>query len=180
MKIKKIAITLVVIVAGLMVGIIFSTSLPSITKKMSNNPASLQNISKEKRLTLTLDAKPNAIKVIEEDSDLRRLPDENRSILTITYTNNTDSDLSGVQLWASGTGADFGFTDPKNATYEKDTKLGNTKYSVYKLGDIKKGQHGEILITLFARQPGFMTINMELKTKEIQSTKANSANVTAN
>lgn len=182
MKIKKIFITGAVIVVGLMVGIIFSTYLPSLNEKRGNSSNNFENNSstQKKGFSAVLTAKPLVIKAIQESNDLKRLANSEKSLLTIQYANNTSFDLTEVQILASGTGTNFGFSASKDAKYNKDVKIENTKYSVFTMNDIKKGQTGTVSLNLFSRQQGLITINTEIKTKEINSTKTNSAAITAN
>lgn len=170
-----------VIAGGLMLGTVFSMSLPAQGGKQSNF---LQNLPGKSSSTNSFDAQltanPLIIDSVGESSDLKGLTTKQQSLLTITYTNNTNSDLTNVEIWASGTGANFGFYGSKDAIYDKDTKVANIKYSIFKARDLKKGQSGTAFLYLFSRQPGVIKVNIDAKAKGGENSKTTSVSITAN
>jgi hypothetical protein len=175
MKVKKIAIVLLVIVAGLMLGVTFSSLLSP-----QNNSSTTNNSGKTEGFKATLSADPTTIQSVTDTSNLGEKDKKEQSVLSIAYTNNTLSDLTGVEIWVSGTGANFGFSGSKNASYDQDTKQSGKKYSVFNAASVKRGETQVVQLYLFSRVPDNITVNVELKTKEGINLKLSPVNITAN
>lgn len=175
MKVKKIAIVLLVIVAGLVLGVTFSSLLSP-----ENNSSTTNNSGKTEGLKATLSADPTTVQAVTDTSNLGEKDKKEQSVLSIVYTNNTLSDLTGVQIWASGTGKNFGFSGSKNASYDKDAKESGKKYSVFNAASVKRGETQVVQLYLFSRLSDNITVNIELKTKEGINLKLSPVNITAN
>lgn len=175
MKFKKIAIVLLVVVAGLVLGISFSKLLSP-----DNNLSTTSNSGKTEGLRATLSADPTTIQSVTNTNGLREKDKKEQSVLSIAYTNNSLSDLTGVQIWASGTGKNFGFSGSKNASFDKDTKQSGKKYAVFNAASVKRGETQIVQLYLFSRLPDNIAVNIELKTKEGINLKLSPVNITAN
>ncbi len=182
MKLKKILIIVAVIIGGLMLGTIFSLSLPSSDKNQGNVFQNFQGKSStsSNNLDVRVSADPSVIQSIGETRDVNQLPVTQQSLVSVTYTNNTSSDLTNVELWASGTGANFGFSGTKDATYDQDSKVENIKYSIFKVKDLKKGQSGTSILYFFSREPGNIKLDIAVKTKEGKNSNTSTTSITAN
>ena len=172
MNIKNILIIVLVIAAGLMLGVIISTSLPSksttINKsstQINNSANKTSNSQSSNKIEMTIIASPNPLKSYNPSIDHKKNWDKiDKSRLTITYQNKSDADLTGLQSWLTTTSSDILFSGTETAQQDKymTSTLGK---KIYNIPSIKAGATNKASIILFSSKPNIYKIKVEIHTK---------------
>lgn len=175
---KKIAIVILVIVAGLMLGVILSGSLAGtkIGDLFYSQPSQIKSSAKTETagLNVRLAASPSTIKAAAKFDPVTELEKIEKTTLSITYENKTSSDLSGVEVWITSEGGN----STGVATITEETKYSKTKSKenvmVFQLPDLPKNSSNTASIYFFVRPAGDTIVYSEIKTKEEKPVKSNS------
>ena len=167
---KKLIIVVLVIVAGLMLGITLSGSLSDIKlgNPLYSKPSQETGLKKtlSTGLEVRLTASPSAIKAAGTIDPVKELGKIQKSNLTITYANSSTTNLSGVELWIITEGGN----STGVVTMSEQTKYDSTKSKnnamVFNLSDLPKKSSNKVVVGFFVRPVGDTIVKAELRSKE--------------
>lgn len=113
-----------------------------------------------KPLEASLESASQSITVTQNPNDV---PDSGKAVLSVSYTNNTDRDLSGVQVWLF-LGSLGTFDSPPATRFNKQlTERTSAGASVFDAPDIKAGTTATARIVVFALKAGAYEITATVK-----------------
>lgn len=187
MKFKKFA-PLLIIAAGIILGILFSTSKSNLkstsnTKSISHTKSEQEADSKSKNLfsDVKLKSSESTIQTTSMDIDFISNSDKvSKTKLVTSYKYNGVSDLKGVQIWFKITPqSQIGSFDTNDTKYNpEDSKTSNML--VYDIPPIKAMTKGENTVMFFGRETKELTIQAELRAPNGKSATSNPITLTIN
>ncbi len=186
--VKKILLTTLVIVSGIMLGVILSSKSgqqENPNKSSSSKPPSLPPItaepSAEVGINATLKIDKASIKAYDKSIDItKNLAKIDKALVNIVYENKSDEDLTDVKLWLDISNQDqLGYSDTETAKANV-AEISRRGQRIYDISNIKSGETVGAHVWIFGQKPGRYTITAQVKSDKdnIVSNKPNSITLT--
>lgn len=174
--VKKIIIVIVVIASGLMMGVILSSNLPNIIGTNSKKSSQVNTVqdSKPKELEVQLSTSPSSIQAAGQLPAVKGQTKIEKTTLTISYKNNTSSDLSGVELHIITEGGNSTGVVTVSELTKFDQNKSKDNVMVYNLPALPKKSTKKVTVGYFIRPVGDTIVKAEIRTKEGKSAISNS------
>lgn len=164
--------TKLAIVATVVIGVLIGVFLFFLFPQKFNTSKTAVGVQKgegseKSEIAVTLHIKPSDIKATSPSIDFKTQIDKiNKAVFTVTYTNNSNQDLTGVQVWISvSDGKDYGFLTSQNAKFVKRLPMNAEIYtedSIFQVNDVKKGKKAVADIIFYSRVPDKIGITAKL------------------
>jgi hypothetical protein len=182
---KKILIPTIVIVAGLMLGTIFSMSLLNRKTDMTDSTqipnSGESSVSTQNSLQTKASISPKTIKVTAKETDIPGNFDSlDKANITINYLNATKTDLTNVQLlFTTSPDANLGISGTGNVRLNEDESARQSR-RVFDIPDVKAGESNQVVFSVYGLAKGEHTIYGKITTRQKEETTILPLQITVN
>lgn len=120
-------------------------------------------VQPQSTLEASLEASGRTMTITKNANDVQ---DSDKVIISVTYTNHTDRDLSGIKVWLS-VGALGTFDSPPSTTFNKQvTEISPSGISVFDTSDVSSGSSATARMAVFALKAGTYPVSATIKTEQ--------------
>ncbi|HSW47834.1 MAG TPA: hypothetical protein VLG67_02025 [Candidatus Saccharimonadales bacterium] len=171
---KRILVTIMVIAAGLMLGVILSNQTSKLKDKSSSeipqapSTIDLPTSNKENVIKASLKIDKTSIKAYDENviDYKKEFEKVDKAAIAIHYENTSDKPLTNLKLWIYPTSPDkVDFSNTSTATTSA-TDISRTGKRVYDISDIKPKEAGDVYVWVFSKNTGTYNFSAQIKTDQ--------------
>lgn len=172
-----------IVICGIVLGMALNLLLPDNILGKSTFLAESTSKASQNDLIANLEVSSHEIEATDPKIDFKKEVEKiKKAVLTITYTNSGNEDLSDVRVLVDVTGGEeYGFLTSESAKYLKREPYSidiNGEETSFKVADVKKGQIQKADIYFYSKSQGKVKAAAKVITKQGSTAKTQSIDLT--